>query len=85
MSGGEHIYSFRIMIEPDKPQGYHGFVPLLSGVHTFGNSIEEVRQHLKEAIICHVQGLMKDHEEVPREEETFEFVQTFSKREFELE
>lgn len=83
MNTTEHLYPFRVIIEPDKPSGYHGFVPLLPGVHTFGYSVEEVRLNLKEAIVCHVQGLMKDNEEIPHEEDAFEFVQTFSEREFE--
>lgn len=74
-------YIFRAIIEPDKPKGYHGFVPLLSGLHTCGDTIEEVKKNLKEAIICHIQGLVKDSEPVPKEEDTFEFIQTFSEKE----
>ena len=75
-------YTFRVIIEPEKPRGYHGFVPLLRGLHTCGDTIEEVKQNLKEAIICHIQGLIKDNEPVPQEEEAFEFIQTFSEKEF---
>ncbi len=78
------FYTFRVIIEPDKPKGYHGFVPLLRGLHTFGDTIQEVKKNLKEAIICHVQGLAKDGESIPREEEAFEFVQTFSEKELAL-
>jgi len=53
-------YTFRTIIEPDEPSGYHGFVPLLPGVHTCGQTFAEIRGNLKEAIICHVQGLIKD-------------------------
>lgn len=53
------LYSFRVIIEPDKGEGYHGFVPLLSGLHTCGDTIKEVKENLKEAIVCHVQGLAK--------------------------
>ncbi|MDP3764590.1 MAG: type II toxin-antitoxin system HicB family antitoxin [bacterium] len=74
-------YAFRTIIEPEKPRGYHGFVPLLRGVHTHGNTLTEIKKNLKEAIICHVQGLLKDREKIPQESETFELVQTFSERE----
>ena len=77
-------YTFRVIIEPEKPSGYHGFVPLLRGLHTCGDTVEEVKQNLKEAIICHVQGLIKDSELVPREEEAFEFIQTFSEKDLAL-
>ena len=78
------LYTFRVIIEPEQPKGYHGFVPLLRGVHTFGDTIEEVKKNLTEAIICHLQGLIKDGEFIPKEEESFELVQTFSEKEFAL-
>ena len=74
-------YTFRIIIEPDRPSGYHGFVPLLKGVHTCGKTIEEVKKNLKEAIKCHVQGLVKDKEPIPQEGEVLELVQTLSRKE----
>jgi len=36
-------YTFRVIIEPDEPSGYHGFVPLLSSLHTYGKTISEVK------------------------------------------
>ncbi len=78
---GKSLYTFRIIIEPDEPEGYHGFVPLLKGVHTHGETLEEIKENLKEAIKCHLQGLMKDKESIPREEESFELIQTFSDKE----
>jgi predicted RNase H-like HicB family nuclease len=75
------IYTFRVIIEPDRPTGYHGFVPLLKGVHTQGETIEEVKRNLKEAIICHLQGLLKDKENIPQEEEALELIQTISRKE----
>jgi len=77
-------YTFRIIIEKDQPKGYHGFVPLLKGVHTFGRTIEEVKKNLKEAIICHIQGLSKDKQSIPQEEEAFELIQTFSQKDLSL-
>lgn len=76
-----NIYTFRVIIEPDKPSGYHGFIPILKGVHTQGETIEEVKRNLKEAIICHLQGLLKDKEPIPLEGESFEVIQTISLKE----
>lgn len=73
-----NIYTFRVILEPDEPSGYHGFVPLLKGVHTQGETIREVKQNLKEAVICHLQGLLKSREPIPREEETLEMIQHVS-------
>lgn len=77
-------YSFRAIIENEKPEGFHGFVPLLPGLHTYGDTLEEVRNNLKEATICHVQGLAKDGERIPQESEAFELIETFSARELSL-
>lgn len=75
------IFSFRTIIEPDDPKGYHGFVPILKGLHTSGDTIEEVKKNLKEAIRCHIAGLKKDGLPIPQEDETMEVIQTFSEKE----
>ncbi|MBM3208953.1 type II toxin-antitoxin system HicB family antitoxin [Candidatus Shapirobacteria bacterium] len=74
-------YTFRAIIEPDDPGGYHGFVPILKGLHTCGETIEETKENLKDAIKCHVVGLLKAGETIPREEESLEIIQTFSEQE----
>ncbi len=78
------FYTFRTIIEPDKPSGYYGFTPSLKGVHTCGKTIDEVRENLREAIICHIQGLLKDNEIIPQEEESLEIIQTFPVSELSL-
>jgi predicted RNase H-like HicB family nuclease len=78
----ERNYSFRVMIEPDDPEGFHGFVPLLPGIHTSGDTLEETKQNLREAIRVHLEGLLKDGEEVPQEGDTLELIQTFSSSDF---
>lgn len=74
------IYTFRTIIEKDDPKGYHGFVPLLKGLHTCGDTIEEVKRNLKEAIKCHLSGLIKDECVIPYEEDSLEIIQTFSEK-----
>jgi len=75
-------YNFRVIIEPDDPNGYHGFVPMLAGVHTCGNTMREVKSNLREAIACHVQGMIKDGEEVPNEENVMESLVSIPSRLF---
>ena len=70
-------YTYRTIIEPDK-EGYHGFVPLLKGVHTVGRTIEETKKNLEEAIRCHVEGLRKDGIKPPEEKNSLEVIQTIS-------
>jgi predicted RNase H-like HicB family nuclease len=78
------VYTFRIIIEPDEKKTFHGFVPSLPGCHTWGKTLEETKKNLKEAIRCHIQGLIKDGEPIPKEENTLELVQTFTEKEFAL-
>lgn len=70
-------YTYRVVIEPDD-KGYHGFVPLLKGVHTSGKTIEETKENLYDAVKCHLEGLLKDHIIPPKQGETIESIQTFS-------
>jgi predicted RNase H-like HicB family nuclease len=51
-------YTYKTIIEPDE-DGYHGFVPLLKGVHTWGKTVEETKKNLEEAIQVHLEGLLK--------------------------
>ncbi|MCX6789135.1 MAG: type II toxin-antitoxin system HicB family antitoxin [Candidatus Gribaldobacteria bacterium] len=77
-------YTFRVIIEPDEKNTFHGFVPSLPGCHTWGYSIDETRKNLKEAIKCHIQGLLKDKQSIPRADEAMELIQTFTKQELAL-
>jgi predicted RNase H-like HicB family nuclease len=76
------FYSYKVIIEPEEGGGYHGFVPLLKGVHVCSDTVDRTKSDLKEAIKCHIQGLVKDGEYIPREEDVFESVATFSDAEF---
>lgn len=42
-------FTFRTIIQRDG-KGFHGFVPALAGCHTWGETIEEVRKNIKEAV-----------------------------------
>ena len=78
------VYTFRTIIELDENNTFHGYVPLLPGCHTYGETFKEARKNLKEAMKCHVQGLLKDGESVPREENSFELIQTFTEKDIAL-
>ena len=74
-------YTFRVIIEPDEASGFHAYVPLLKGLHTQGKHLQEVKENLREAIICHLQGLVKDNEHIPVEGDSFESITTISRAE----
>lgn len=75
-------YIFRTIIEPDDPKGYHGYVPLLQGVHTCGKTVEEVKKNLRQAIICHIEALIKSGERIPSDDESIEKIEVFSPSDF---
>lgn len=76
------VYSFRTIIEPEENGGYHGFVPLLHGLHTQGETIKETKENLREAIKCHIDGLLLDNEIIPQEKEVIEVIESFSRNDF---
>lgn len=69
------FYTFRVIIEPDEKNTYHGYVPVLKGCHTWGDSIEETKENLKDAIKVYLANMLDDKEAIPQDE-GFEFVQT---------
>ena len=68
------IYTFRAMIEPDEP-GYHGYVPALPGCHTCGDTIEETKENLKDAIAGIVETMLAHNVPIP-EDNLIEVIQT---------
>ncbi len=58
------IYNFTVAIEPDD-QGFHAYLPVLPGCHTFADTIDEARTNILEAIELHVQSMLEDGEPVP--------------------
>ncbi len=61
-------YQFTIVIEPDE-EGYHAFVPVLPGCHTFGATLDEARANIAEAVELHIESMKDDGEPIPVERE----------------
>jgi len=51
-------YQFTVVIEPDE-RGFHAFAPALPGCHTFGDTIDEARANILEAMQLHVESLVR--------------------------
>ena len=60
-------YTFRIIIEPDEDNTFHGYVPALPGCHTWGQSLQEAKDNLDDAIRLYVSSLLSDGKAVPHE------------------
>lgn len=59
-------YQFTIIIEPDE-DGFHAYVPVLRGCHSFGLTLEEAQANIAEAISLHLEGFLEDGEPIPIE------------------
>lgn len=62
--------TFTVVVEPDGDV-FHAFVPSLRGCHTFGETVNEAMDHIREAITLHIEGMQADGEEIPVEREPF--------------
>ncbi len=68
ISGSEYHYT--ILLDPDPEEGgYTVTVPSLPGIVTQGETLEEAIAMAKDAIRCHIEGLLADGETVPEEHE----------------
>ena len=52
-------YTLRTIIEKDG-KFFHGYVPTLLGCHTFGKTIEETQENLKDAIKVCIESITKE-------------------------
>ena len=59
-------YTYRIILEPDEG-GYHAFVPSLPGCHTWGKTIAEAREMVRDAIDVYLRSLIADREPIPED------------------
>ncbi len=60
-------YTFRTIIEPDENDTFHGYAPALPGCHTWGDTLQEVKANLDEAVELYVAFLIDQGEPVPSE------------------
>jgi antitoxin HicB len=58
-------HGYRVIYEPLTEGGFQVIVPALPGIVTYGRTVEEAREMAHDAIACHLQGLLKDNEEIP--------------------
>lgn len=68
-------YTYRVIIEPDERDTFHAFVPALAGCHTWGDSFEEARRNIRDAIDVYLRSMIADGEKI-REDVGVEIVET---------
>ncbi len=60
-------YGYTVIYERLSEGGYQVIVPALPGIVTYGPTLEEARKMAQDAILCHLRGLLKDGEEIPKD------------------
>lgn len=65
MSSGTEPYTFAIVIEHDE-DGYFAYCPQLQGCFTDGETSDEVRAKIADAIRLHVEDRLANGETIPR-------------------
>lgn len=61
------VHTYTVLFEPAAEGGYTVMVPMLPGVITEGDTLEEARGRAKEAIRGYLKVLRKHREPIPRE------------------
>ncbi|MBI4225696.1 type II toxin-antitoxin system HicB family antitoxin [Candidatus Roizmanbacteria bacterium] len=58
----KNVLSYSVIYQEDPEGGYVVNVPALPGCHTQGDTIDEVEQNIKEAILLYLENLkLKNH------------------------
>ncbi len=63
------VYRYTVILEPAEEGGYVAHCPALPGLVTEGDTLEEARQMVKDAIRCYVESLAKDGLPIPSDKE----------------
>jgi len=68
------MYRFSVVIE--KARGnYSAYSPDLPGCIAVGDTMEEVQQHMEEAILLHIKGMIEDHEPIPVPQSSVQYME----------
>ena len=62
---------YMIVIEASEEGGYHAWCPSFAGCHSQGDTVEDTKKNIIEAIQCHLESLLKEGKRPPQEPEEF--------------
>lgn len=65
--------TYRVLLNKEQEGGYTAFVPMLPGCVTYGDTLDEAVDNVKEAIELYLESLRAHNEPIPTEENTFEY------------
>jgi antitoxin HicB len=70
------MLNYRIMLRKEPEGGFTVIVPSLPGCITFGENMEDAISMAREAIELYIESLKAHGENIPTEEDTFEYTVT---------
>lgn len=59
---------YTVILEREDDGGYHAFAPVLKGCHSQGDTLEEARANIREAIEAYLESLKAEGEPAPVED-----------------
>lgn len=71
MSVKSSVFHYDIVYQHAEEGGYVAFVPTLPGCHTQGETLEETRTNIEEAILLYLETMTELGEEILPTEETY--------------
>ena len=60
-------YTYRVIVEPDEGDTFHAYVPALAGCHTWGETFDQTRINIRDAIDVYIRSLKADGEPIPED------------------
>ncbi|MCO4294345.1 type II toxin-antitoxin system HicB family antitoxin [Solitalea sp. MAHUQ-68] len=70
--------TYRILLNKEQEGGYTVTAPTLQGCISYGETIDEAIENIKEAIELYIEALKESGETIPTEENTLEYSLTIS-------
>lgn len=61
------VLTYSVIFGKSNEGGYVAYVPLLPGCMTQGETFEETRENIKDAITAYIEVLREDHDPIPVE------------------
>jgi len=69
---------FKIVIEKDEPNSYHVWCPALPGCHSQGDTIDEARKNIVEAIQGYLETLISRKKSLPKFQDKEIWIENFN-------
>lgn len=65
------IKNFTVILKSEPEGGYTAIVPSLPGCVTYGETVEDAKEMVKDAIEAYLGSLKKHNEEIPEEQNVY--------------